>query len=404
MKKVFSIPSVITIVILTIVLTFNTTYVLLNVKHNSELNKLKSGQGYFNKLLTVDEVIRTYYSGEINNEELMDSIIRGYLEGIGDDYSQYLTASEFDEYIKEMSGNTVGIGVNVLFDPLTGVIEIINVIPNSPALISGLKVGDYIVAIDGQRVLDVGYYKILELIKGEIGTEVVVTVKRESDEIQITCVRAEIEYLSVENHVYSGDPDIGVIEISSFNDETPKEVKSAVEELKALGCKKFIFDLRNNGGGDLQSILGTLDYLLPEGVLATVHYTGGQTQTFKSGASCLNAPVAVLVNGRTASAAELFAAALRDYTSDGKYDAVLVGTVTYGKGVFQSFFPLPDGSAFKFTRGRYDPPCGINYDGVGVIPDIQEDLSDEAKAIGFYKLTDENDNQLITAANRLSEK
>lgn len=404
MKKVLSIPSVIVIVVLAIVITFNTTYVVLNSIHNKELNDRIANEGYFNTLMEVDEVIRKYYAGTIDDEELMNSIIRGYLEGIGDKYCQYMTADEFNEYIKEVGGNKVGIGVNVIYEALTGIIEVINVMPDSPAEKGDVRVGDIIVAVDGSRVSDVGYYGVLDLIKGDSGTNVDVTVKRGDEELVITCTRAEVKVVTVDSHVYAQNSEIGVIRISSFYTETPNEVKAAVTELQALGCTKFIFDLRNNGGGELVSITKTLDYLLPEGTLATVHYKGASSQTFSSDAGMLHSSVAVLVNGNTASAAELFAAALRDYTKEGKYDALLVGTTTYGKGVFQTFYPLQDGSAFKYTRGRYDPPCGVNYDGIGVIPDVIEELSEEAQKIGFYKLTDENDNQLILAANRLAAK
>ncbi len=404
MKKKFSLLTVIVSVLVAMIVTFNATFVIMNVQHNKEMNSLLTENSYLSTLLTVDQVIRENYLGDIDDEVLKNAVIRGYLSGIGDKYSQYMTSSEYDAYLEEFRGNAVGIGVNVIYDLVSNTIEVIDVIPDSPAEKSGILVGDFIVAIDGSRVTEVGYYEAVDLIKGDKGTSVTITVNRDGSESDIVCVRDSVAVLTVKHRVYTKDTSIGVIRISSFNAETPTEFKAAVEDLKSKGCTKFVFDVRNNGGGELNSILTTLDFLLPGGKLAYVRYASGTETSFDSNESFLDASVAVLVNENTASAAELFAAALRDYAKDGKYDATLVGTTTYGKGVFQSMYLLPDGSAFKFTTGRYDPPCGVNYDGVGVIPDSIVDLSEEAQKIGFYKLTDDNDNQLKVAADALAAK
>ncbi len=387
-----------------VVITFNLTYVVLNVNHNKEMNDLITENKYLSTLLTVDQVIRQNYLGEIDDEELRHSIIRGYLEGIGDDYSQYMTSEEYDAYLDEFRGNAVGIGVNVIYDLSSNTIEVIDVIPDSPAEKSGISVGDIIVAVDGSRVTEVGYYKAVDLIKGDKGSAVTLTVSRDGEEKDIVCFRDDVPLITVKYRVHSKYSDIGVIRLSSFNDQTPNEFRTAVEELKAKGCTKFVFDLRNNGGGEMNSIVSTLDYILPAGKIVEISYSTGKTASYNSNDSFLDASVAVLVNNNTASAAELFAAALRDYAKEGKYDALLVGTKTYGKGVFQRYYTLPDGSAFKFTVGKYDPPCGVNYDGVGVIPDVLVELSDEAQKIGFYKLTDDMDDQLKIAAERLAAK
>ncbi len=402
MKKSISLRNVIVIVILAVLLTFNTTYVVMNVHHNATVNEYLAENSYLDTLLTVDQIIRANYDGKIDDEELKNAVIRGYLEGIGDKYGQYMTASEYEAYKKEVNGSSVGIGVNVIYDAAQNSIEVIDVIPDSPAEKAQVLVGDHIVAVDGNRIDEVGYYGMVDLIKGESGTSVEITVLRDGEEIILSCARAEVSVITVEHHVYSGDDEIGVIRISSFYSETPAHVIAAVEDLKNKGCTKFIFDIRNNGGGELGSIVKTLDFILPEGKLVDIRYANGASSSERSNASFLDAPVAVLINGNTASAAELFAAALRDYTKEGKYNALLVGTKTYGKGVLQSFYELNDGSAFKFTAGHYDPPCGVNYDGIGITPDVIEDLSEEAKKIGFYRLTDETDNQLIFAAARLS--
>lgn len=404
MNKKFSLFTVIVSVLVAAILTFNLTFVILNVQHNKEINSLLTENGYLSSLLTVDQVIRENYLGDLDDEELRHAVIRGYLSGIGDKYCQYMTSEEYDAYLEEFKGNAVGIGVNVIYDLVSSTIEIIDVVPDSPAEKSDIRVGDFIVAVNGTKVTDIGYYEAVDLIKGDKGTSVTITVLRDGNEIDIVCVRDAVAVVTVKHRVYTKDNTIGIVRISSFNAETPNEFKAAIEDLKNKGCNKFVFDVRNNGGGELNSILTTLDYILPKGKIAYIRYASGAEISLDSKESFLDASVAVLVNEKTASAAELFAAALRDYAKEGKYDATLVGNKTYGKGVFQTMYLLPDGSAFKFTTGRYDPPCGVNYDGVGVIPDSIVDLSEEAEKIGFYKLTDDNDNQLTVAAEALAAK
>lgn len=404
MNKKFSLFTVIVSVLVAAILTFNLTFVILNVQHNKEINSLLTENGYLSSLLTVDQVIRENYLGDLDDEELRHAVIRGYLSGIGDKYCQYMTSEEYDAYLEEFKGNAVGIGVNVIYDLVSSTIEIIDVVPDSPAEKSDIRVGDFIVAVNGTKVTDIGYYEAVDLIKGDKGTSVTITVLRDGNEIDIVCVRDAVAVVTVKHRVYTKDNTIGIVRISSFNAETPNEFKAAIEDLKNKGCNKFVFDVRNNGGGELNSILTTLDYILPKGKIAYIRYASGAEISLDSKESFLDASVAVLVNENTASAAELFAAALRDYAKEGKYDATLVGNKTYGKGVFQTMYLLPDGSAFKFTTGRYDPPCGVNYDGVGVIPDSIVDLSEEAEKIGFYKLTDDNDNQLTVAAEALAAK
>lgn len=405
MNKKISVWTMIVCLIVSVVVTFNTTYTVLNVIHNKEKAEILTHDKFLGYLMTVSELIDKNFAGDIDDQELKDAVIRGYLQGIGDKYSAYMNANEYEAYKAEFNGNAVGIGINALFDIENNLIEVLEVIANSPAEKAGILAGDFIVAVNGSRVKEVGYYETLDLIKGDAGTEVIITVLRNENEIDINCVRDAVEVVTVKYRVHSIDKAVGVISISSFYSKTPNELQAAVESLKLNGCTKFVFDIRNNGGGELGSIIKSLDYLLPEGKLADIYYKStGKTSTYKSDESFLDASVAVLVNGNTASAAELFAAALRDYTKEGKYDAVLIGTTTYGKGVFQSTFEMADGSAFKITCGRYDPPCGINYDGAGVVPDVIEDLSEEAKKIGIYKLNDESDNQLALAVSKLASK
>lgn len=392
---------VVIVAVVAAVVTFNASFLFFEQKYNTKLNETLAGYSYFDKLLSVDEIVKANYIGDINDEELISSVVRGYLTGIGDKYSLYMTSSEYDEFIKEQSGNAVGIGVNVIYGEKDGIIEIINVLPDSPAEEAGILEGDVIISVAGKSISEIGYYAALDLMRGDAGTKAEITVLRDGKELQFTCERREVKTLSVTYHVFGGSGNVGVIRLTEFNSTTPDQFREAVAKLKDEGCDRFVFDLRNNGGGELNSILEVLDYLLPEGPIAHVYYQNGKENHYTSDAACLDARVAVLTNERTASAAELFTSALKDYTEHGDYSATVVGTTTYGKGVLQSFYKLKDGSAFKISTGKYNPPYSENYDGVGITPDIVIDLSEEASSVGFYKLTDDIDNQLIAAVNAI---
>ncbi len=406
MFKKIPLYSVVIIVVLAILVTFNATYLTISEKHNRQLDQLMGEYAKFDSLLSVNAIVEQFYIGEaeISNEEVMAAVIRGYLSAIGDPYTTYMTASEFESYVTQQNGIAVGIGVDVIYDAEANTVEIVSVWPDSPAEEAGLISGDFLVAVNGERVADLGYYEALNRVRGEEGTTVGLTFHRDGSEFEVTCERRKIKTRSVSHHVFETDSTVGVIRITEFNGTTPEQFKEAVAELQGLGCDKLVFDLRNNPGGELNSILKVLDFLLPEGPLVHIYYKKGEDAHHTSDEVRLDVPVAVLINRKTASAAELFTAALKDYTEKGAYDATIVGINTYGKGTLQRSFQLKDGSSFKISVGHYNPPYSENYDGVGVAPDIEVELSEEAQKINFNKLTDQNDNQLITAVEALKNK
>lgn len=404
MNRKIPLYSVIILMMLSVIVTFNVTYLSINEKHNKEINELFEGYDFLDSVLAVDEIVRQHYIGEIDDEELKEAIIEGYLSGIGDKYGAFMTKDEYASYTQEQNGNAVGIGVNVVYSIDECWIQVISVYPDSPAFAAGIEVGDRIVSVDGAELSEIGCYEALNRLVGEEGTQVTVTLERDGSSLVVTCRRQTLAISSVSYHVFAGDSSVGVVRLSEFNATTPEQFSEALEALKKEGCTKFVFDVRNNGGGSLSSIVKVLDTILPEGPLAHLFYETGQTETYSSDNEFLDAPVVVLTNEMTASAAELFASALRDYNAQGMYDATLVGTTTYGKGVVQSFFALPDGAMLKISCGRYDPPYGENFDGVGVTPDIELPLSEDAANTNFYLLTDETDNQLIHAVELLKNK
>jgi len=316
-----------------------------------------------------------------------------------------MNAERFKELMRDENADLVGIGILVIYNAEYGAIEIAGVMPDSPALEAGLLPGDLIVRVGDEYVSDLGYYVAIEKMRGEAGTVAEFTVMRPAgdgffDEIEFTITRRHVTEQTVMYHRYLTEDgtvtDIGIIKILQFDAKTPQQFIAAVDELTREGVDKLVFDVRYNPGGELDSITEILDYLLPEGPIIRAVDRNGKWDTIYSNASSIDLPMAVLVNGSTASAAELFTSALRDY---GK--AVVVGTRTFGKGTMQSVIPLDDGSAISISTRMYYPPFSDNYEGVGIAPDIVVEMADEVKHINIYKINDWQDTQLQAAIEAL---
>ncbi|MBQ3179370.1 MAG: S41 family peptidase [Clostridia bacterium] len=353
-----------------------------------------------NRLAEVDYLYRNYYIGEMDDEHLLDMILEGYVAGTGDDYAAYYNAEDFQSFMTDMEGEMAGIGINVIYNTDYNVIEVLNVMPDSPALEAGVEIGDLIIYVGEEKepVEVLGYNGAVAKLQGVAGTEAVFTVARgenyqETVDFRIT--RAKITEQTVMSHVYEPDPTIGVIKITAFDSKTPEQFVAAVEDLTGpKGCDKLIIDLRYNPGGELSSIVTVLDYLVPEGpIIRIFDADGNQVDEYKSEGTELNIPMAVVVNGSTASAAELFTSTVRDYDK-----ATIVGTTTYGKGCMQTTVPLTEGGAISVTYRMYSPPFSDNYHGIGIIPDVEVELDEALADKNIYKITDWEDNQLAAAA------
>ncbi len=351
------------------------------------------------KLTQVDALYRAYYIGELDDEALMDAIIAGYVQGTGDQYAAYYNADDFLDFMAEVEGETAGIGVNVIYNAEYKLIEVLSVVPDSPADKGGIMPGDLIATIGAEResVAELGYYPAVNKLRGEIGTKAVFSVLRGEDyseSIDFSIVREKVISQSVMYHVYGPDNSVGYIKITGFDAQTPQQFADAVEDLtKNKGCDKLAVDLRYNPGGELSSIVTILDYILPEGpIIRIFDGDGNEVKTYNSESTELDIPMVVLVNGSTASAAELFTSAVRDYNK-----AKIVGTTTYGKGCMQTTTQLSDGSAVTITYRMYSPPFSENYHGVGIVPDVIVELDEALAEKNIYKITDEEDNQLAAA-------
>lgn len=404
MKKKISLGVSIVLILLAVLLTFQVTFTVMSVKHRQEMTAAYAHLENYNKLLEVDALFRSLYVKDFDEDELMDGILAGYVMGSGDRFGAYYPAEEFQSYMDSLNGDMQGIGVNVIWNAEYGAIEIINVMPNSPALDAGVEPGDLIVYVgdEMESVADLGYYGALAKLQGKADTLAVFTVargKHYEESVSFSILRGYVTEQTVMHHVYALDSTVGVVKITGFDRATPDQFFAAVQTLLDGGCTRLVVDVRNNPGGELQAICSVLDYLLPSGpVIRTVDREGNEEVIYRSDAKALDVPMAVLVNENTASAGELFCSALQDYKK-----AVIVGTQTYGKGSMQTIRQLSDGSGLSVTYRYYCPPFSDNYDGVGVTPDVVVEPAGAMLEKNIYKITDEEDNQLQAAVAELNK-
>lgn len=401
MQKKVSVGVFTVCILLAILLSVMTTFVLTRESFVTRARTSdNSAENLAAKLTELDGRFNQHYIGETDYETAEKYVMSAYLAGTGDKYATYYTAEEYKEMMSASYGDSEGIGVSVIYNSEYGVIQIVEIFPDSPALAAGLEIGDLIAYIgigeNRESVAEIGYDAALTKLRGVAGTTAEFTVVRGENyetEVEFSIERGHYSEQTVLSHLYSKDTSVGVIRISQFEGVTPEQFKNAVTELTAEGAKKLIVDLRNNPGGDRDSICQVLDCILPEGPLLRVKQSDGEIEvTNTSDASCIDIPIAVVVNGNTASAAELFTSAMRDYGR-----AKIVGTTTYGKGCMQTFYPLSDGSVFKVTTAMYYPPYSDNYDGVGIVPDREVELDESLQGKSLYVITDEEDNQLAAA-------
>ena len=324
-------------------------------------------------LTSFREVIDREFIGEINESKILDETIKGYVNGLDDEYSEYLTAEDWDEFQTVALGNYVGIGIYMSTDKNDNVV-VVEPIKDSPAEMVGIKSGDIIVGVNDESVIGVGSEIVSNKIKGEEGTKVKVTVERNGEYLDFDIERKAIKIYHVETEMFENN--IGYISLLTFDEGCADEFKKEYLELKNKGAKKIIVDIRNNTGGLVEEALSLLDLFLPKNstTLITVDANGKKEFSKTKNSQVITEDVVVLVNEYSASASEIFAGALKDHGR-----AQIVGTKTYGKGVIQSVFMLEDGSALKLTVEEYFTPNETKINKVGIEPNhaVELDLENQ---------------------------
>lgn len=348
--------------------------VLVNilVYRNMTSKRIEVSKDTATKINKIEELIADKYLFDYEKEDIETAIIKAYVSGLGDPYSEYYTEEEFEQIGQSAAGSYCGVGVYVTYDEDGRGIKILQVIEGGPAEDAGLEDGDIITAIDGNAIELDNFELATSPLAGEEGTKVTVTVLRNGKEKDYELTRSVIK----QNYVKSGmlDNNIGYVYLAQFTASAVEQFENAVDELKKNGAESIIFDLRDNPGGVLNGAVSILDYLLPEGLIAYVEDKYGNRTDYKStdGTDELDIPCVVLVNENSASASELFTGALKD-----RGYATVVGKKTFGKGIVQSLFSLGDGSGLKITVERYFTPNGVCIHGTGIEPDIEVEYDED---------------------------
>ena len=348
------------------------------------------------KLMSLEKLVDDYYLNEIDDISFADGIYKGFIASLGDPYSTYYTADEYKALLESSSGVYYGIGASVNQDVKTGIITIVKPFKDGPAYKAGLLPGDIIARVDGEEVTGLDLFEVVSRIKGPEGTSVKISVIRDGETLEVKITRGKVENPTIEYQML--DNKIGYIIISEFDDVTVGQFKKAVDELEAQGMKSLIVDVRNNPGGLLDSVVNVLDRLLPPGLVVYTQdkYNKRETELARDYKK-INVPMAVLINGNSASASEIFAGTLQDYKV-----ATIIGTTSFGKGIVQKVIPLSDGTAVKLTVSKYYTPKGRNIHGTGIKPDIEVELDKEWQ--NQLNVPIEKDNQLQEAIKLLTQK
>ena len=347
--------------------------------------------GKASKLDTLSGLIQERFIGEADRTAYEDAAAAAMVAALGDEWSYYIPASQYQDHVEAVSNAYVGIGITItVSEDGTGFL-ITKVNPGGPADEAGMEPGDVIIGIEGQSASGMDAAQARDLVRGEVNTQVRLTVRRENRELEMNVTRMEVL-----SPVALGQmlPDkIGLITIVNFDDRCYDETKAAIDSLLDQGATALIFDVRNNPGGYKHELVNVLDYLLPAGPLFRSEFYTGEVTVDKSDASCLDIPMAVLVNESSFSAAEFFAAALSEYDA-----AIVVGQQTYGKGYFQTTIQLGDGSAVGLSVGRYTTPNGVSLAGVGITPDVVVEVDEETDFAIYAGTLEPRDDPQIQAA------
>jgi carboxyl-terminal processing protease len=371
----------------------------LNPKHQLFFDPRTVSIENVRKFNQVRSILKENYYEEVDENVLLEGAIAGMANSLGDPYTVYFNKDQMEMFMEKSDGSYVGIGVSITMDS-SGLLTIVEPFENSPAKEAGMLQGDKIIKVDGKDVTGIRDENlIISMIRGPENTEVKITVYRPSEGkyVDFEIVRKRIKILNIKSEVVQDK--IGYVKIIVFDSEIARYFKESVNQLLAQGAEGLIIDLRDNPGGSYDQVVEIADALLPEGLIV---YTEDREKNRKekySDAKELNIPIAVLVNGNSASASEILAGALKDHKK-----GILIGTKTFGKGLVQEVVPLEDGSGLKVTVAKYFTPSGVCIQDIGIKPDLEVQVPEKYKNFPVSQIPKDEDIQLQTAVEVLRAK
>lgn len=395
-KKRFKIYKVVMLVILVAFITFLLTtigmyqYFIKSGSGQKIISTSSEYQDIASELSKYKRLIDKYFLGDVDEEKLKEGAIKGYIEGLDDQYTEYISKDDMKDYLEDATGNFVGIGIYMTKDADANKIMVLSPIKGGPAEKAGILPGDYIVGVDDVTYTAEDMSVAANKIKGEVGSSVKIEILRNSETKTFEITRENIKVNPVEGQVLENN--IGYIEFSSFDDGTADDFKAKYEELEKQGIKSLVIDLRNNGGGIVSEALQIADYILEKDDVILYEVDKNNKEEIKKSENdpIINMPIVLLTNGNTASSSEILAGALKDH---GK--AKIVGTKTYGKGVIQQILTVKDGSGIKLTVEEYQTPNRNKINKIGIEPNETVELPSDVESV--LNVPEDKDTQLQKA-------
>ena len=397
-EKAQRIYKAVMLIIITALITTLVTAIVVTerITSSASISNIADGDGTTGietTLAYIRTILEHGYIGELDDEQMLETAIKGYVAGVGDEYTVYYTKEEMDAQYDTAMGNYVGIGIYMIVNYEEGTIEVVDVMEESPALEAGMQAGDMITTVNGEKLTADNITELSNAIKGEEGTTVRLGIERGEETIELDVERRRIEVSHINSKMLEND--IAYIQVLDFDGGTAKEFKENYESLKEQGATSLIIDIRGNGGGVVDEAIDMLEMICDKGstLLIETNKDGEETTIESEEEPIIDIPIVVLVNENSASASEIFAGALKDYEK-----ATIIGTTTFGKGVIQTLLRLSDGSGLKMTTEEYCTPNRNKINEIGIEPNITVELPDDIEEV-----TDENDTQLQRAIEELTK-
>lgn len=364
---------------------------IYDLVQSNERNQGAVTDSFVQKAKYIEETVKESYTGDIDDDQMEEYMYKGMMASLGDPYSAYYTSEEYEELTTETTGSYEGIGVVMQQDVNTGEVKVVRCYEGAPGEKAGLLPEDVLVEVNGESVSGMELSEVVDKVKNSQDQVAHLTIAREgeSEYLEIDVHLEEVNIPVVQSEML--EDNIGYIALYEFTEQTEPQYMEAFEALKDQGMERLIIDVRNNPGGLLTSVCDILEDILPEGLIVYTEDKNGEREEYTcDGENELDIPLAVLVNGNSASASEIFAGAIQDYSK-----GTIVGTTTFGKGIVQSLIPFNDGSAIKTTTAKYYTPSGKCIHGTGIQPDVEVELSEGLEQ--ETSISHEEDNQLQKA-------